>query len=97
MPGDPLDYSRFDAVGAEGREERLAAGGADWQELTLPEKRAVLAARERLERAAEERRLEEDDGRGSAGSGRGPRTSPGRGAVGLPPTRPFSRPAWRPR
>jgi len=58
--GDRLDYSRFQGIGDECREERLKEGDVTWDELKKEEKQQVWQAEEQYERILDQKRQEED-------------------------------------
>lgn len=58
---DRLDYSRFNEIGEDDREERLQTGDVSWEELKKEEKKQVWDAREQMDAVLEQKRREEDD------------------------------------
>ena len=58
---DRLDYSRFNEIGDDDREERLQTGDVAWEELKQDEKKQVWEAREQMDAVLEQKRQEEDD------------------------------------
>lgn len=58
---DRLDYSRFNEIGEDDREERLQTGDVSWEELKKDEKKQVWDAREQMDAVLEQKRREEDD------------------------------------
>lgn len=58
---DRLDYSRFNEIGDDDRDERLQTGDVTWEELKKHEKQQVFDAREQVDAIIDQKRREEDD------------------------------------
>lgn len=58
---DRLDYSRFNEIGDDDRDERLQTGDVSWEELKKHEKQQVFDAREQVDAIIDQKRREEDD------------------------------------
>lgn len=58
--GDRLDYSRFNAIGIDDRDERLKEGNVSWEELKHDEKKQVWEAHDHMDKLLEQKREEED-------------------------------------
>ncbi|CAE8664762.1 unnamed protein product, partial [Polarella glacialis] len=57
---DRLDYSRFQSIGEDSRDERLQTGDVVWEELKHEEKKQVFAAHDQMDALLEKKRQEED-------------------------------------